>query len=97
MVIKVLDHVRQCYTWEDGEKIGTLIRRAFDRKEKIILSFVNVNDAPSSFVNAAFIALLDKYDFDFIRQHLRVIDSTRQINDMIKRRFADENNKPHAA
>ena len=55
-----------------------------------MLSFDGVEDVPSSFVNAAFVPLLGSYSYDFIKAHLQVINSTRQINDMIKRRLRFE-------
>lgn len=90
MVIRILDHVPQCYTWQDGAVILELIRKRFARDEEVVVSFDGVNDVPSSFVNAAFISLLDEYSFNYIRSRLKVIDSSWQINDMIKRRFAFE-------
>lgn len=98
MVIRILDHVRQCYTSQDGAVISALIRNAFASGEKVKVSFNGVTDVPSSFVNGAFVALLDCYSFDYIRANLSVVDSTPQINDMIKRRFRFETEQlAHAA
>lgn len=97
MVIRALDHVRDCYSWDTGAVIGAMLRDAFARGETVTLSFQGVSDVPSSFVNAALISLLDSYSFDFIKAHLRVIDGNRQIVDMIRHRFAFETNKPVAA
>lgn len=90
MVINVLDHVPHCHTWSDGDVIGNLLRRALRRGERAVVSFHGVADVPSSFVNAAFISLLDSFDQDFIKAHLSVVDSTRQINSMIRQRFQSE-------
>lgn len=90
MVINALDHVAACYTWEDGRVIAGLIRSAFRRSEAVILSMSGVDDVPSSFVNAAFVELLDDYSHAHIRKNLRIIDSTPQINRMIRRRFDAE-------
>ncbi|MDE2164694.1 MAG: STAS-like domain-containing protein [Alphaproteobacteria bacterium] len=87
MVITALDHVRDCYTWDSGAKIADLIRGAFARGEHITVSFAGVTDIPSSFANAAFISLLDTYSYDYVKSHLAVTNATRQIVDMIKRRF----------
>jgi len=89
MVMRVLDHVAQCYTAKDGFVIARLVSRALTKSEKAILSFDGVSDVPSSFVNAAFVSLLDDFSFDQIRANLAVINSTRQINDMILRRMRD--------
>ena len=88
MVINVLDHVPQCYTGQDGAVIGSLIRDGFARGDDVTVSFLGVDNAPSSFVNAAFVDLLDSYSFDYIRRHLLVINSSPQINDLIRRRFS---------
>ena len=93
MVINVLDHVPHCYTSQDGEVIASLIRDEFTQGKKVIVSFNGVGDVPSSFVNAAFTSLLDKYGFAFIKKHLSIVDSTWQINDMIRRRFHLEKEK----
>jgi len=87
MVIKVLDLVRHCYTWVDGEIVGRAIRQALTNKEKVVVSFAGVEDVPTSFVNAAFVKLLDDFSYTHIRSNLSVINSTRQINEMIKRRL----------
>jgi hypothetical protein len=41
----------------------------------------------SSFVHAAFVTLLDHFSYGDLKVRLRAIDSTRQINDMIKTSF----------
>jgi hypothetical protein len=55
--------------------------------------FAGVDDVPSSFVNAAFVQLLQQFTYDDIRQGVAVINSTRQINDMIKRRMEFESKR----
>ena len=90
MVIMALDHVPHCYTAQDGLVIASLIRAGWDRGEKVVLSLAGVTDAPSSFVNGAFVSLLDTHSFDAIRRDLRIIDSTRQINDLILHRMQQE-------
>ena len=97
MVVKVLDHVAQCYTEADGTVIRALLHDALARGGKVVVSFQGVSDVPSSFVNAALISLLDDFSFDYIRKHLAVTDSTRQINDMILRRFRFVTEQPQAA
>lgn len=93
MVIRVLDYVKQCYTQEDGETIYSLINGNLKSGEKVILSFDGVEYVPSSFVNASLITLLDEMPFDAIRSRLSFVDTTKQINEMIKTRFAFETNR----
>lgn len=87
MVIIALDYVAQCYTYEDGQVLANLIAPALDADEDVIVSFNGVDDVPSSFVNGAFVALLLNYSFESLRRHLHVVDSTRQINGLIKARL----------
>jgi hypothetical protein len=87
MVINVLDRVPHCYTSGDGETIASLVRQGFARGDRVTVSMAGVPDVPSAFVNAAFVSLLDDYDFDFIRHNLSITDSTPQINHLIRRRF----------
>jgi hypothetical protein len=93
MVIKVLDHVERCYSNADGEVIFALIQPIISKGEQVTVSFAGVDSLPSSFVNSAFIPLLEHYSFDIIRRSLRFVDSTKQINEMIKKRFDFEVNQ----
>jgi hypothetical protein len=87
MVIEILKHVPQAYTADDGQVIHDLIVPAFERGEAVTVSFSGVGAVPTSFVNAAFVELLERFDFAFIKKHLRIVESTRQINSLIKERF----------
>lgn len=53
----------------------------------VTLDFAGVTTATSSFTNAAIVPLLSEYSLDHLKRHLRVVKSTRQINDMIKTRL----------
>ncbi|WP_367159935.1 DUF4325 domain-containing protein [Kozakia baliensis] len=88
MVIEVLKHVPHCYSFEDGLIIAGLIACAINRSEVALVDFTGVNGTPSSFVNGAFVTLLDRYDYDDIKRYIRVINSSKQINTMIKERLA---------
>jgi hypothetical protein len=46
--------------------------------------------ATSSFVNVAFVSLLRTYDLAEIKRRVRIVKSTRQINDMIRSRLERE-------
>ena len=97
MVIRALDYVSHCYTWDTGNELAKIIEAAFVRNEHITVSFAGVTDIPSSFANGAFVSLLSSYSFDFIRDHLTITDCTRQISEMIKRRFSFEKGRGRAA
>jgi hypothetical protein len=93
MVIRALDHVAQCYTQADGQKIYETIYPLLARGDRVELSFDGVETVPSSFINTALIRLLDSVPFEKIKMNLKFVNTTKQINEMIKIRFSFEVNK----
>lgn len=89
-LVKVIDHVGQCYSNEDGKIIFDIISNSLGRGEKITLSFEGVDGVTSSFVNSALIDLLEHYNFNFIRTHISFAKTSRQINNIINQRFKFE-------
>lgn len=94
MVIVALDHVPHCYTHEDGAVIYGLVASALTREPRVTLSLAGVTDVPSSFVNAALVPLLDRYEFDEIKQRLVITDATRIIADVVRRCFGAATRQP---
>lgn len=90
MVTQVLDLVARCYDADDGAVVRDFIRHAFARSEAVVLSFEGVESVPTSFVNAAFVELLDAHEFDFVKRNLKIVRSNQQINDLIRRRMSFE-------
>jgi STAS-like domain of unknown function (DUF4325) len=91
MVMRILDVTTGADTGDQGEPVFERLRRALSDKDGIVaVSFDGVKTATSSFVNVAFVQLLLSYSFQDIKSRLRVVDSTRQINDMIKSRMERE-------
>jgi len=76
----------------DGDLIFNKIIEDFEKNNQITVSFKGISGINSSFVNSAFIQLLDEYDFRYIKRNLSFIDSNRQINNLIKSRFSFETN-----
>ncbi|MHC8516966.1 STAS-like domain-containing protein [Sporosarcina sp. ITBMC105] len=93
MVINVLDHVERCYSNEDGKVILDVLKVALRRGETVVLSFKGVNSLTSSFTNTALIELMNTFGFDYIKNHLRFINTNKYINDMIKERFEFESKR----
>lgn len=93
VTIDVLEHVDQCYSNQDGLVIQKLIRKAFDEGEIVVVSLKGITALNSSFVNTAFIDLLEFYDFNQIKTQLKIVNSTKKINEFIKSRFQDEVNE----
>lgn len=90
MVVDILALVPRCYTYEDGEQVAGVIRPALRAGQDITLSFRGVRGVPSSFVNAAFVDLLGEFPATLIRRHVRIVNSSPQINAMIRDRIAAE-------
>ncbi len=88
MVIRILDHVAQASSYADGDKIYELIAPQIARGENVVLSFEGVDAVPSSFINAAIVRLVEVVPISAIKAHLAVVESTRQINDLIRSRIA---------
>jgi len=74
----------------EGKYVFDIIKSSFDNKEKIIVSFENVEGIGSSFVNSAFLKLLDYYDYNFIKNNLKIIKINKAISNLIKERFEFE-------
>jgi len=87
MVIRIKDLVPGANTSEQGACVFDVLKNALDNSSSIVVSFDGVQTATSSFVSSAFVALLDHFSYADIKARMRVIDSTRQINDMIKTRL----------
>ncbi len=88
MVITALDHVPQCSTYSDGKIIFDLLLPPIKRGEDVVLSFNGVTALPSAFVNSAIVRLVEEVPVEQIKAHLKFADSTRQINELIRDRFA---------
>ena len=88
VTIRIADHVEHASSYDDGQVIFDLVAPLVAAGEPVSLSFDGIHAVPSAFVNAALIKLLDVASFDRIQQTVRIIDSTKFINDLVRRRFA---------
>jgi STAS-like domain of unknown function (DUF4325) len=84
-------------TGRQGETVYAVISAALKDRGTVVVDFSGVQTATSSFVNSAFVQLLALYPFDEIKRRVRVVRSTRQINEMIKVRLEREASRPSAA
>jgi hypothetical protein len=87
MVVRILDHVANCSSYADGDTIFNIIEPVIKRGEDVVLSFEGVEAVPSSFVNASIVRLIEVVSLKEIKMHLKVINSTRQINALIRGRI----------
>lgn len=88
MVITILQHVQQPSTYEDGEVIFRLIEPEIRSGNTVTLSFAGITAVPSSFVNAAIVRLVETMSVSDVRARLRITNSTKPINDLIRSRLA---------
>jgi hypothetical protein len=88
MVIRILDIVSAADTAAQGAAVFARVRPVLAVTDDVVtISFDGVKTATSSFVNVAFVQLLDFMSVSDIKRRVRVIRSTRQINDMIRTRI----------
>lgn len=87
MVIRIRDLVPGADTADQGGVLLPVLSAAMASDRSFTVSFAGIQTATSSFVNVSFVALLDKYSLATIKQRMRVTNSTRQINEMIRTRM----------
>ena len=97
MVIRIHDIVLSADTSEQGSAVFACLQPALLPGDDVTLSFEGVKTVTSSFVNTAFVQLLETMSLADIKRRLRIVSSTRQINDMIRRRLRFENDRSIAA
>jgi hypothetical protein len=97
MVITVRDVVTACDTEQQGDTLRSVIISALASPGVVDLSFSGITSVTSSFVNAAFVELLAAMPFSTVKARIRISDSTRQINDLIRSRLAFEAGRSGAA
>ena len=90
MVIKVRDIVPACDTNAHGDALRDAILRALKTSAVVDISFAGVTAATTSFVSSAFVDLLQVMSLSDIKARIRIGNSSRQINDMIRMRLARE-------
>jgi hypothetical protein len=90
MVIRIRDVVSGADTAEQGAAVFEKLRSALMDSDSVTVSFEGLDIATSSFVVAAFLPLLEHHNFPDLKRRLRIINSTRQINQMIKSRMERE-------
>jgi pantothenate kinase-related protein Tda10 len=90
MVIQVNSLVSVAITEADGAAVFSELKQALAQAEIATVSFAGIKTASTSFVNTAFAPLLDLMSFEDIKRRVRVVESTRQINHMIKWRLEAE-------
>jgi hypothetical protein len=88
VMIRIVDYAKPASTYEDGQKIYDLVLPEVKAGHEVTVSFDGIQAVPSAFVNAAFVQLLEHVPFECVRQSLKIVDSTRSINELVRSRFA---------
>jgi hypothetical protein len=96
VVVRVLEHVRTASTYDDGEAIFRLLIDPVRQGNLVTVDFAGVRSVPSAFVNSAFVRLLEHVPFEQIQKTLRIENSTRQINTLIRSRFEFVTERPRS-
>lgn len=88
MVVLIAKVTGACDTSNQGRILHTCLLDALQAKQIITLDFQGISGVTSSFVNTAFIPLLDHMSFDQIKARLRILNANRQIANMIRDRMS---------
>lgn len=91
--IELKNVLNQHVTNEDGDLLFNIIRDEFEKDNKVNISMLDVYGLNTSFVNSAFIQLLEHYSYDFIKKNLTFSNSNKQINDVILENFKYQTEK----
>jgi hypothetical protein len=89
-LIKVSSISPTCDTNVQGTALRKEMVAALRRNDVVRVSFAEIGNATSSYVNSAFVELLGLMSFSDIKRRIRVVDASAQIRDMIKHRLTFE-------
>lgn len=88
MVILVRSLVQACDTNAQGSALFDAIKGTLNSGSNVCLDFSGIHGMTSSFVNCAFIPLLDEISYDDLKARLALKNANRQIGNMLKDRIA---------
>ena len=87
MVIVVRDIVDSCDTNAQGAVVSDVVLSYLTLGRSVTLDFSGVFNVTTSFVNTAFVDLLDHFSFDSVKAGLVLKNTNRQIGTLIKGRM----------
>ena len=93
MVIQLKNIIQSGFTNSDGDIIFNIIQSHFINEDIIEISFLGMGAVSSSFVNSAFLKLLDFYEFDDIKKKIKFTNTLKIHTDLIKSRFIFESER----
>lgn len=88
-LLNVRQHIDSCYSNEDGFVIYSILKQKIEHGEVVSVSFKGFTFITTSFINSAFIDLIEEYSFETFRNFVKIIDSPKSIIDSIKKRVTD--------
>ena len=97
MVIQVKDLVSAAYTNDDGDTVHAAVAAELARTPQVTVSFTGIDAVTSSFVNSAFVPLLEKLGFEEFKKRVRIVDATKPTIQLIKHRLEFEAARHSAA
>ena len=86
-VINILEVVgsAHCTASEDGQKVYKFIQEALREGKQITLSFKNIEDLTSAFLNAAIGQLYNEFSEQDIKDHITITDASQDDLILLKR------------
>ncbi|CUH46338.1 STAS-like domain-containing protein [Ruegeria atlantica] len=88
MVVYIRDIVDGCDTNAQGAVLSALLDANLSKMQSVTLDFTDVFNVTSSFVNTAFVDLMDRHDLAQFKQHVKLRNVNRQIATLVKSRLA---------
>lgn len=79
-------------TNDDGQVIFDIIFPILLQGKKATVDFKGIGGTPTSFINTAFVQLLDHFSFDYIKNHLSLVNVIKVNAAIIKDRMNFHNN-----
>lgn len=87
VVVELKKVVRSHVTNEDGNLLFNRIHSEMAKGNKVIVDMMGVPGLNTSFVNSAFIQLLEHYSYSTIKDRLGLRHTNKQINNIIRNNF----------
>ncbi|WP_420337527.1 STAS-like domain-containing protein [Roseibium sp.] len=88
MDIVVRNIVTHCDTNADGAAVKTALRPFLLKTDIVTVDFAGINNVTSSFINTAFIELIEEHGIKKFKDSVRVANATKQIADALKDRIS---------
>lgn len=90
MVIFIHQLVDKCDTNAQGATVQAAIRASIINKDVVTLDFSGIPNVTTSFVNTAFVEIIDDFNFDVFKKYVSIVNVSRQISDLIRSRMIAE-------